>query len=286
MADDERRQNLAYVPATSIAAYNNAVASAIADNNEKLFGSFKALASDLLADARALFGTGVVKEGAQISSFVTILATDRLISSLGEGVRATPEALRNGLRTAVLQSAARGALNAYVKDRLGALGIELEETSAAVNLIRKRLPDLLDRLAACPGPEQVAGTIDSLRDRIDAELRCAAAVEDCSKRFGAMAREALSSRTGIPVSALGGNTLSEMILGHLAQRVGETIMDGEIPSGNPEQIEQAFRPCGRGATRSSPSRYGVPRGRTFPRKADRRADRGCRAAWRERDSRK
>ena len=98
MADDERRQNLAYVPATSIAAYNNAVASAIADNNEKLFGSFKALASDLLADARALFGTGAVKEGAQISSFVTILATDRLISSLGEGVRATPEALRNGLR--------------------------------------------------------------------------------------------------------------------------------------------------------------------------------------------
>ena len=52
-------------------------------------------------------------------------------------------------------------------------------------------------------------------------LRCAAAVEDCSKRFGAMACEALSSRTGIPVSALGGNTLSEMILGHLAQRVGE-----------------------------------------------------------------
>ena len=117
-------------------------------------------------------------------------------------------------------------------------------------------------------------------------LRCAVAVEDCSKRFGAMAREALSSRTGIPVSALGGNTLSEMILGHLAQRVGEKIMDGEIPSGTPEQIEQAFRPCGRGATRSSSSRYSVPRGPTFRRKADRRADRGCRAAWKGCGSRK
>ena len=241
MAEAEPLPHPAYVPATTTRAFNQAVAEAFVANNDRLFGAFKTLAADVLADVRAVFGPEVVGENAKIYAFVRNAGVRGLLEALGEGVRATPEALRNALRTAAMATAAREAMEKRVEARAEALGVKVQVPIAAANRLKLQMPDLAGRLASCRRPEDVAAVLDSVQEQVDVEVRCAHAIESCKRRFGDMARAALSAKTGIPVSALGGNVLSSNLFLQLTLRLETKIDRREILSGTPEQIEQAFR---------------------------------------------
>ena len=210
LADDAKRSNLAYVPATSTENFNAEIVSAFANSNERLFGQYQTLATDVLADQ-------------------------------GGNVRLVPEAMRDALKTAAIEAAAKRALDARVKARIAELGISLKVPATAVNSLKNRVPDLLGRLAASHTPEDVAAVLDSVLDQMDAELRRASAVQTYRAQFGAMVRAELSARTGIPVSALGENALSRARISELSAGVVHKIGQGKLPSDTPEQIEQAFR---------------------------------------------
>lgn len=230
----------AYVPATSTAAYNRGVAKAFVDDNGLLFGAFKTLADDILADVRAVFGPEIVKENAEIDTFVRSAGLEGLLAAQGEDVRATPETLRNALLAAARATAAREAIEARVAARAGALGLNLTVPLMAVNCLMLHNPDIKGRFAACRNQADVAAALDSIQDQIDVEVRRASAVESCKERLGDMARAALSAKTNIPVSALGGNVLSSELFLQLNGRLAMKIAQRQIPSETTEQIEQAF----------------------------------------------
>ena len=241
LADDGMRANLAYVPATSAEAFNDEVVSAFVNTNERLFGQYRTLAADVLADVRSVFGAAVVPADTTIRLFVTPEAVEGLARAQG-GNRLAPEAMRDALRASAAEAAANRALAARVEARLAELNLPRQTPAAtAVNALKSRNPDLVGRLAACRTPQDVAAALDSVLDRMDAELRRASSVQTCKAQFGAMVRAELSARTGIPASALGGDALSRARISELASGVAHGLGRGDLPSDTPEQIEQAFR---------------------------------------------
>ena len=240
LADDVVRRNQADVPATSTRDFNDAVVSAFANYNERLFGEYRALASDVLADVRAVFGPAIVPDDAKIRPFVNPVDVEAIAREQGDNVRLSAEAMRNGLKASALARAAEKALDARVEARLAELGIHLRSTATAVNSLKNRDPGLLGRLAACRTPAEVAAELDSVVDRIDVELRRASATQTFRAQFASTVRAELSAKTGIPVSALGGNVLSQVRIDDLAAGVAHKIVLGELPSDTRDQIEQAF----------------------------------------------
>ena len=238
-AVDGIKNDLAYVPATSTKEFNNAVVSAIANSNERLFGEFQTLAYDVLAEVRAIFGPVVVPENTNIRLFVSPIDVQYLAQAQGENVRLAPGPMRDGLKAAVIAAAAAKALCVRVETRIDEQKLDLNP-NVVVNLIRNRQPDLIDRLIVCHTLAQVTAMLDSIRLRIDAELRRAAAIKAMEEKFAAMVHKELSARTGIPVSSLGDEALSRVRLNELASGTSHKIIDGEIPSDTPEQIEKAF----------------------------------------------
>ena len=241
LADDEKRAKLAYVPATSTEDFNAEIVSAFANSNERLFGQYQTLATDILADVRAIFGAAVVPENTMIRLFVNPGVLEDLARAQGGNVRLVPEAMRDALMTAAVEAAARRALDARVRARIAELGIPIKVPATVANSLKNRVPDLIDRLTASHTPEDVAAVLDSVLDQMDAEVRRASAVQTFKAQFGAMVRAELSARTGIPVSALGEDALSQARIIELASNVVHKIGQGELPSDTPEQIEQAFR---------------------------------------------
>ena len=120
LADDGRRANLAYVPATTAETFNDEVVSAFVNTNERLFGQYRTLAADVLADVRAVFGAAVVPADTTIRLFVTPEAVEGLARAQG-GNRLAPEAMRDALRASAAEAAANRALAARVEARLAEL---------------------------------------------------------------------------------------------------------------------------------------------------------------------
>ena len=241
LADDAKRSNMAYVPATSTENFNAEIVSAFANSNERLFGQYQTLATDVLADVRTVFGAAVVPTDTKIRLFIDPGTVEDLVPAQGGNVRLVPEAMRDALKTAAIEAAAKRALDARVEARIAELGISLKVPATAANSLKNRVPDLLGRLVASHTPEDVAAVLDSVLDQMDAELRRASAVQTYKAQFGAMVRAELSARTGIPVSALGENALSRARISELSSGVVHKIGQGKLPSDTPEQIEQAFR---------------------------------------------
>ena len=175
------------------------VVSAFVNTNERLFGQYRTLAADILADVRAVFGAAVVPADTTIRLFVTPEAVEGLARAQG-GNRLAPEAMRDALRASAAEAAANRALAARVEARLAELNLPRQTPAAtAVNALKSRNPDLVGRLAACRTPEAVAEALDSVLDRMDAELRRASSVQTCRAQFTASSPPALctSSAGGI-----------------------------------------------------------------------------------------
>ena len=231
----------AYIPAGTVKDFNEEVAMTFTSHCERRFGAFKTLAADILADVRAIFGPDIAGPKADAGHFLDIGSVDAAIEALGEGVRATPDGLREALLRAARESAADKAIVKYVERRGAELGAARFNPKGVANVLKAVLPDLVGRLAACAGADEVAAALSSVEDRVDAEIRRAETTARCKEAFYGMVRAALSAKTGIPASALVEPALSRTALQGLAGAVQDRISDRKVPAESEAEIEQAFR---------------------------------------------
>ena len=231
----------AYIPAGTVKDFNEEVRMIFTSHCERRFGAFKTLAADILADVRAIFGPDIAGPKADAGHFLDIGSVDAAIEALGEGVRATPGGLREALLRAARANAADKAISQHVERRGAELGAARFNPKGVANVLKAVLPDLVGRLAACAGADEVAAALSSVEDRVDAEIRRAEATERFKEAFAGMARAALSAKTGIPASALVEPALSRTALQGLAGAVQDRISDRKVPAESEAEIEQAFR---------------------------------------------
>ena len=231
----------AYIPAGTVKDFNEEVAMTFTSYRERRFGAFKTLAADLVADVRAIFGPDIAGPKADAGHFLDVGSVDAAIEALGEDVRATPDGIREALLRAARENAADKAIVKYAERRGAELGAARFNPKGVANVLKAVLPDLVGRLAACAGADEVAAALSSVKDRVDAEIRRAETTARCKEAFYGMVRAALSAKTGIPASALVEPALSRTALQGLAGAVQDRISDRKVPAESEAEIEQAFR---------------------------------------------
>ena len=237
----ELSMNRAYVPATSVKDFNKEIVGAFTSENHKLFGAFKTLAADLLAEARAVFGTDVVPENAKIGSFMNVIDISRAVNALGEGVRATPDALREQLRGIVFEKTAVRAMRMHIDARAAELGEAIQNTAVVSNAINSQMPELKGRLVGCAGADAVAAVLGEVQTRIDAEIRRISTVERYWREFAGMVRDELAAKTGIPAPTLAPPALSSARLDAIATNVKSQLTLRKIPANDEAGIREAYR---------------------------------------------
>lgn len=124
-------------------------------HNDKLLPRFGLLAAETADTVRSRLGAKGVPDGTKANDIVASSLVSRMVDEAAGGGRATVESLREPLLRTALETGARRIIEGTVAERLAALGRDDGDMMSIANIIVKRNPAFVERLASAQSPADV-----------------------------------------------------------------------------------------------------------------------------------
>ena len=237
-----KANNQAYVPATSPQAFNKYLASALTQNPDSRMPWHGLLVANTMQIVRDRLGPKGLPDGTKDGDVAKGGLLSLAIKEAGANgtVRITEDTLREIYLSTALKTAAMRIVEDTVKEEVGRLGGDRNETSSVLSVIRTGHPEFVQELMEAQSPAEADQVVAKFR----AVVRDATMLrrEACEARAGFedRVRGGIAAKLGVPPETIGPMDLQMKAITAKADGLLFSIATGEKRFSEKAEFKKAF----------------------------------------------